>query len=559
MKTITKALSMALVLVMCLSIFGASAYAAGDLQLGGPEVQEAKQPVQQSSGLELEIVGQPSNDLSLSSNDLPVVNSKLPAVVNELEAENAASPAARIVGREKTYDSLTEAIQSAYDGCTITVLRDIEMTKNMSIDVSVTINLAGCTINTNGYKFLIDKSAVIKAGTVWGQGKDIAASGASLLLYDVKLDKEPSKNFVPDGYHVVGPVEGWYSIEPGSDPVVKPGPYSINSETYVLNSTDPLFIFIPKGDVAQQYYIGLAGGKSSTQLVPGVNVKEEVTSNGFNWYLYPALKNALSVGTTYYFYCKDATTTDYMRDSMNSPISFTVKKGASPSYGGITVNLRYASDSPWNNGDKALQFRVDGFYSANNLVPMVDGKKLGNLDWFNYHDGYMYLGLDLLKSLASGWHTLRVYDTSYGDWDHWGECEFQIGAQFYAKDTDKHVTGSAQNLKFICSEPIKNVYVGGKLLDGYDDGYFTLSSDRKTLTLTAKFLNNRTAGNTYTVSVDTDSGETLSCNFYILTTAQGSASPKTGDESNIALWATLMLMSVAAAAFVLPKLRRGEF
>ena len=138
-------------------------------------------------------------------------------------------------------------------------------------------------------------------------------------------------------------------------------------------------------------------------------------------------------------------------------------------------------------------------------------------------------------------------------------CQFYVGATLRPVDTDKHVTGSSKNLQFVCSDPIQSVWVGGRQLTDVDYGdYWTLSSSRNPVTLTAKFLNNRTAGETYTIGVVTDNGDKPSCTFQILTTAQASASPKTGDESNLALWAAVLILSGGAAVAVLPRLKKHE-
>ena len=70
-----------------------------------------------------------------------------------------------------------------------------------------------------------------------------------------------------------------------------------------------------------------------------------------------------------------------------------------------------------------------------------------------------------------------------------------------------------------------------------------------------KTMMSRNAG-TYTIKVLTTKGEYASTTFQILTTAQASASPRTGDDSNIALWSALVLMSGAAMVAVLPRLKK---
>ncbi len=129
------------------------------------------------------------------------------------------------------------------------------------------------------------------------------------------------------------------------------------------------------------------------------------------------------------------------------------------------------------------------------------------------------------------------------------------GNNIHAVDTDKHVINSSKSLKFVASVPVDVVKVGSIALEEGED--YAMSKDGKTITLFADFLNKRTAGSTYTLTAITvDGDEELKTTFKILTTAQASASPRTGDDSNIALWSALVLMSGAAVVAVLPRLKK---
>ena len=131
---------------------------------------------------------------------------------------------------------------------------------------------------------------------------------------------------------------------------------------------------------------------------------------------------------------------------------------------------------------------------------------------------------------------------------------FSIGAKLIPIDSDKHVINSIRNLRFLCDDRISQVYVGNIPLTYGED--YALSADRKTVTLSYEFLNKRSAGNTYTIKVLTDGGYYCSSTFQILTTAQGGASPRTGDESNLGLWAAFLLISGSAVVVLIPKLRK---
>ena len=130
------------------------------------------------------------------------------------------------------------------------------------------------------------------------------------------------------------------------------------------------------------------------------------------------------------------------------------------------------------------------------------------------------------------------------------------GPTLKAVDTAKHVINSSKSLKFVCSDEITKVYVGNVQLTDEDDFY--VSKDGKTVTLTADFLNKRTAGSTYTIKVLTESGEYASTTFQILTTAQASASPRTGDTSKIGLWTAVLMLSAGAGVAILPRLKKEQ-
>lgn len=217
-----------------------------------------------------------------------------------------------------------------------------------------------------------------------------------------------------------------------------------------------------------------------------------------------------------------------------------------------------ANESTWYSGNGMFYFYVQpnlmlvdaGSYKYYEVA--VDGALVGG-DKISYTAGSQRFGIasSYMDNLAPGAHKMSVRTTN-----GYASCNFYIGATLRPVDTDKHVIGSSKTLSFVCSEPISSVYVGGTQLVNYYDDYYTLSNSRRTITLSAAFLNARTAGNTYTLSVVTDSGSQPSCTFQILTRAQASASPQTGDESNLALWAAVLILSGGAVVAVLPQVKK---
>jgi hypothetical protein len=213
----------------------------------------------------------------------------------------------------------------------------------------------------------------------------------------------------------------------------------------------------------------------------------------------------------------------------------------------------------WSSGNGNLYF----YYTPNTAAAQgltyhfyLDSSAwlISGEDYTDNLTGTMSLGKSLLGTLSEGVHTLILVCDGQT-----ATCTFYISGSLKAVDTDKHVIDSTKSLQFYSTQPISRVWVGDvEITDNYGT-YYTLSSDRKTLTLTSDFLNARTAGNTYTLTVQTDAGSTLSSTFQVLTTAQASSSPKTGDASNLALWAAVLVLSGGAAfAIVLPRVKKNE-
>ena len=212
----------------------------------------------------------------------------------------------------------------------------------------------------------------------------------------------------------------------------------------------------------------------------------------------------------------------------------------------------------WYSGDNKLGFRIQpGIASKGGIA--VDGYKVPGEDYVDKGTGLIYLGTAYLGDLSTGWHTLTVYYNEMFQ-EPSRSIQFYVGPSLKAVDTNKHVINSSKDLKFVCSTTIdaNNVRVGtgnGWLEEG---NQFTISGNGRYITLKAKFLNARTAGETYTLYVKTTGGEWTSCNFQILTTAQAASSPRTGDNSNIGLWLVFMAVSGGAVAVALPKLKKGK-
>jgi hypothetical protein len=325
---------------------------------------------------------------------------------------------------------------------------------------------------------------------------------------------------------------------------------------------------------------GTIGTADNNVTVPA-NFKSAAVTGG-NWYIdgsdaqiaylkLNANNRTVTKNDTYGYYTVGTGTGTVINGNTSSNTSSSSGDSYSQVAGSYTVNgFTYTtttsgdvavwpvSTATWTSGNGNLYF----YYTPNTAAAngLTYHFYLDSTSWQipgeSYTDnlaGTMSIGKAQLANLSEGTHTLYfVCDGNVAS------CTFYVAASLKAIDTDKHVINSTKTLSFLCSQPISKVAVGGQDITSYNGTYYTLSSDRKTITLTADFLNARTAGNTYTLTVTTDNGDQPSATFQILTTAQASSSPKTGDTSNLALWAAVLVLSGGAAVAVLPRLKKNE-
>ena len=227
-----------------------------------------------------------------------------------------------------------------------------------------------------------------------------------------------------------------------------------------------------------------------------------------------------------------------------------------------------AERDTWFRGEETLLFRSDFIKWLNDNGNGTNrvGLRIGNdrslyngtyytFDFWSYGE-YVEFGDKMLNGMDAGTYYLWIYDREKPQ-DHTDSVAFYIVdvPTLEPYSTDKHVVNSSKSLRFIASEEIdpSSVKVGSKKL--YDSSDYFVSNDRKNITLSPDFLNARQTG-TYTISARTKGGDTIKTNFYILSTAQASSSPRTGDESQIGLWAAFLLLSGAAIVVMVPKLRK---
>lgn len=204
----------------------------------------------------------------------------------------------------------------------------------------------------------------------------------------------------------------------------------------------------------------------------------------------------------------------------------------------------------WTRGNGDLVFQISPFAYWTYLDNQYLNTKSTSLA--TYWNGALTLKAAYLNTLSNGTHTLKVY-TAY---DEFNNPTGLVYANIYisgngtgasaAYGDNAHVKGTASNLYFNSTSAIKDVYISGRWIDPAN---YSLSTDGKTLTLNAAFLNQLAYGS-YTMQLNGTNGSTQSTNFRIVT---ANYAPSTGDEANIGLWVAIMILSGAGAVALIPR------
>lgn len=416
-------------------------------------------------------------------------------------------------------------------------------TLNMASGTIATVRVGSGTLNVSGgtvNEFIADAGYAATRSICGGQW---TVNDVHLAAFDA---------FIKDNYVRSG--SNPYTVSNGSDVVVN-GEFKsrVVGSPYTRNSNGSVYVELSVQST-NGYWIATDYNANGATKISTSNYDVSNNVNGqYNYRLTftNSYLNSLANGTYYLFAVYNGIT-----QRMGY---FTVQGNGTPIIPG-TASV-WPVDDTWYSGTGMFYFYVtpdlqlvDGVqYDYYDVV--IDGMQIGG-DKISYN-GYQKFGIaaSVMDTLATGYHKIEVRTTA-----GWATGSFRVGATLRAVDTDKHVTGSSRNLQFVCSDSISRVWVGNNELTSYNySDYWTLSSSGKTVTLTPKFLNSQlVAGNTYTITVQTANGDRPSCNFQILTTAQASSSPRTGDESNLALWAALLVLAGGATVAILPRLKKHE-
>ena len=581
MKTFSKVLSMFLVVVMCFGLFATSAYATGygafDFGEGsvpafGTFDNDAQSDFEGSNGEFL--VNADQLETEPAAQNVPVVEEQ-----QAKEPEKKEDTGAIDFGdssNSDTYNTPYSKIEDAKFSQDKT-----NITKSMSdTEATVTFKVTGtaiapyATVEFDGDTFAAiaySTSAEGSSLSTLTQGAHYAVSKSDQLeVYGSWL-----KTLAPGTYYFFGrrtddtPIKiGYITVNNGEFDLSK---VTISPSSYDRNDPDAELITAVGSLLEEMNGFGVAAISGKYSHVLTVN-EHYVSGSGSKTTLIMTEKylDSLSDGE---YYLIGFPITGSTADQVNLG-QFIVRSGDLP-LGDWILTPDY---QVWYSGTDPLTFYSDVFeaagegwnykgYSWDVIVPDIRVSTRSNMSgatsvridqYWDLGYGYFMLGQNFLSSLsADETYYMQVIDARSPDLIYTNIVSFRVGPTLRAIDTDKHVINSTRSLRFRSSSPVAEVYVGNIMLT--DPADYGVSWDGKTVTLSFEFLNKRSAGNTYTVKVRTTDGEWAATTFQVLTTAQGSASPRTGDESNLGLWAAFLLLSGTAVVVLIPKLRKQDF
>ena len=580
MNTFSKVLSMFLVVVMCFGLFATSAYAT-EFDFG-QDTSSASQAgfgfgndaavsdsfslndSQAQSGDTFTVnVDEPTNDLAVTETEAQAAEEQT-AAEDEIKVEDGNTFQFEGMGDNATFDT-----PYVDDGSWKFKVSPSDFNKSSPADIEITAT-AGGTFDGDTFSAGIaySTSATGSDLTALVQGSQYSLVSGKLTIY-----KEWLKTLAPGTYYFYG--------RRVSDVPVKLGFINVNKETFTTPATVSNSPY-DKNDDARKAIVftgtftgiegfGVAAVSGSYTHILGVN---EYKLNNYSAPTKITLeKKYLDNLDDGEYYLIGFPNLANKAEQVNYG-KFIVKSGEVP-MGTWTLTPDYQI---WYSGTDPLTFYSNVFAAAGEgwnykgygfdvIVPDVRVSTRSNMagatsvridQYWDLGYGYFMLGQNFLSSLsADETYYMQVIDARHPNVIYTNVVSFRVGPTLRAIDTDKHVINSTRSLRFRSSAPIAEVYVGNIMLT--DPADYGVSWDGKTVTLSFEFLNKRSAGNTYTIKVRTTSGEWAATTFQVLTTAQGSASPRTGDESNLGLWAAFLLLSGTAVVVLVPKLRKQEF
>lgn len=213
----------------------------------------------------------------------------------------------------------------------------------------------------------------------------------------------------------------------------------------------------------------------------------------------------------------------------------------------------------WTKGQGNLEFTVKPFfYSAYVDNTLISGS--ANSDKYSYvWSGNLVLKSAYLATLKPGAHILKVVTCDANNVPS-GTVFATInivGTTSAVYGDNAHVRGTTSDLIFNSTGAITAVTIGNTSIDPAN---YTLSNNGKTITLKSNFLNLLNYG-TYTMKLTTQASTTdgtagsatETTTFRIVT---ANYAPATGDDSNLALWIAVMLISGVGVLALIPRKKK---
>ena len=582
MKTISKVLSMFLVVVMCFGLFATSAYASENFDFGNENSGSfaAADSFTASDSFDF---GGPSSIAAADTFNAPAAAAEAESFVLAQEAEaqpvqqEAAAPVVAEPNGNFQFEGLTQAetFDTPYED-----MNPAEKDKVTDMDSHITTNKDG-SIKMTGVQFDTFKSYKIASGVNFEDSVTVPNEYLERKETYVELKSEWVKMQAPGYYTIWGikisdgmPVKiGSFQINKGdySGIVVSPAEYT-KPVAYGTGGTGG--VAASGTDIALFDRFGVASVTGSYTHILSVSEYRTYGTPVNEIRLEESYLKGLDDGEYYLIgFPSGSSTSNQVRLGGTNGTKFIIRSGKTGGIYSLTPDYQM-----WYGGTDPLSFYSEIHdiagkdwnykgYEWDVTVPDIivstrssmSGATSVRIDqYWDLGYGYIMLGTNFLNSLnPEETYYMQVIDARAPDLVRSNVVSFRVGPTLRAIDTDKHVINSTRSLRFRSSSPVSEVYVGNiPLTDAADYG---VSWDGKTVTLSFEFLNKRTPGNTYTIKVRTTDGNYASTTFQVLTTAQGSASPRTGDESNLGLWAAFLLLSGTAVVVLVPKLRKNNF
>lgn len=213
----------------------------------------------------------------------------------------------------------------------------------------------------------------------------------------------------------------------------------------------------------------------------------------------------------------------------------------------------------WTKGQGNLEFTVKPFfYSAYVDNKLISGS--ANSDKYSYvWSGNLVLKSAYLATLKPGAHILKVVtcdENNVPSGTVFATINI-VGTTSAVYGDNAHVRGTTSDLIFNSTGAITAVTIGNTSIDPAN---YTLSNNGKTITLKSNFLNLLNYG-TYTMKLTTQAtnangtagSATETTSFRIVT---ANYAPATGDESNLAIWLAVMMISGVGVLALIPRKKK---